>query len=119
MTMQDEARLRVFQSAYESEAQDLREKLAQKKAKLKAAEARIGARISVRERKRRTRYLILIGSRPQGPPHAGTRRLPGTRSGPETVRPGPEGGVQMKGMYLGRRFYRQISGRCLGRKGTF
>ena len=30
--------------------------------KLKAAEARIRARISVRERKRRTRRLILIGS---------------------------------------------------------
>ena len=57
-----EARLRVLQSAYESEAQDLREKLAQKKAKLKAAEARIRARISVRERKRRTCCLILIGS---------------------------------------------------------
>ena len=53
---------RVLQSAYESEAQDLREKLAQKKAKLKAAEARIRARISVRERKRRTCCLILIGS---------------------------------------------------------
>ena len=38
------------------------EKLAQKKAKLKAAQARIRARISVRERKRRTRRLILIGS---------------------------------------------------------
>ena len=38
------------------------EKLAKKKAKLKAAEARIRARISVRERKRRTRRLILIGS---------------------------------------------------------
>ena len=38
------------------------EKLAEKKAKLKAAEARIRARISVRERKRRTRRLILIGS---------------------------------------------------------
>ena len=38
------------------------EKLAQKKAKLKAAQARIRARISVRERKRRTRRLILMGS---------------------------------------------------------
>ena len=62
MTMQDEARLRFLQSTYESEAQDLREKLAQKKAKLKATEARIRARISVRERKRRTRRLILMGS---------------------------------------------------------
>ena len=33
-----------------------------KKAKLKAAEGRIRARISARERKRRTRRLILIGS---------------------------------------------------------
>ena len=38
------------------------EKLAKKKAKLKAAEGRIRARISARERKRRTRRLILIGS---------------------------------------------------------
>ena len=38
------------------------EKLAKKKAKLKAAQARIRARISVRERTRRTRRLILIGS---------------------------------------------------------
>ena len=38
------------------------EKLAKKKAKLKAAESRIRARISTRERKRRTRRLILIGS---------------------------------------------------------
>ena len=62
MTMQDEARLRVLQATYESEAQDLREKLEKKKAKLKAAEGRIRARISVRERKRRTRRLILMGS---------------------------------------------------------
>ena len=62
MTMQDEARLRSLQSTYESEAQDLREKLAKKKAKLKAAEGRIRARISTRERKLRTRRLILIGS---------------------------------------------------------
>ena len=38
------------------------EKLAKKKAKLKAAEGRIRARISARERKRRTRRLILMGS---------------------------------------------------------
>ena len=62
MTTQDEARLRYLQVTYENEAQDLREKLAQKKAKLKAAEARIRGRISVRERKRRTRRLILMGS---------------------------------------------------------
>ena len=62
MTIQDELHLKSLQSKYESEAQDLREKLAQKKAKLKAAEARIRGRISVRERKRRTRRLILIGS---------------------------------------------------------
>ena len=41
---------------------ELKDKLAQKKAKLKAAQALIRARISVRERKRRTRRLILIGS---------------------------------------------------------
>ena len=62
MTTQDEARLRYLQVTYENEAQDLREKLGQKKAKLKAAQARIRARISVRERKRRTRRLILMGS---------------------------------------------------------
>ena len=62
MTIQDEARLRSLQSTYEREAQDLREKLEKKKAKLKAAEGRIRARISARERKRRTRRLILIGS---------------------------------------------------------
>ena len=62
MTIQDEERLRSLQSTYEREAQDLREKLAKKKAKLKAAEGRIRARISVRERKRRTRRLVLIGS---------------------------------------------------------
>ena len=38
------------------------EKLAKKKAKLKAAEGRIRARISARKRKRRTRRLILMGS---------------------------------------------------------
>ena len=62
MTIQDELHLKSLQSKYESEAQDLREKLAKKKAKLKAAESRIRARISVRERKLRTRRLILIGS---------------------------------------------------------
>ena len=62
MTIQDEARLRSLQSTYEREAQDLREKLEKKKAKLKAAEGRIRARISARERKRRTRRLILMGS---------------------------------------------------------
>ena len=62
MTIQDEARLRSLQVTYESEAQDLREKLEKKKAKLKAAESRIRARISAKERKRRTRRLILMGS---------------------------------------------------------
>ena len=38
------------------------EKLAKKKAKLKAAESRIRARISARERKLRTRRLILMGT---------------------------------------------------------
>ena len=62
MTIQDELHLKSLQSKYESEAQDLREKLAKKKAKLKADESCIRARISARERKRRTRRLILIGS---------------------------------------------------------
>ena len=62
MTIQDELHLKSLQEKYESEAQDLREKLAKKKAKLKAAESRIRAGISARERKRRTRRLILIGS---------------------------------------------------------
>ena len=62
MTIQDELHLKSLQDKYESEAQDLREKLAKKKDKLKAAEGRIRARISARERKRRTRRLILMGS---------------------------------------------------------
>ena len=62
MTIQDELHLKSLQEKYESEAQDLREKLAKKKAKLKADESRIRARISVRERKLRTRRLILMGS---------------------------------------------------------
>ena len=62
MTIQDELRLKSLQSKYESEAQDLREKLAKKKDKLKAAESRIRARITTAERKRRTRRLILMGS---------------------------------------------------------
>ena len=39
MTIQDELHLKSLQSKYESETQDLREKLAKKKAKLKAARA--------------------------------------------------------------------------------
>ena len=62
MTIQDELRLKSLKDDYEKEAQDLREKLAKKKAKLKVAEGRIRARISARERKRRTRRLILMGS---------------------------------------------------------
>ena len=62
MTIQDELHLKSLQEKYEIEAQELMEKLAKKKAKLKAAEARIRGRISVRERKRRTRRLILMGS---------------------------------------------------------
>ena len=62
MTIQDELHLKSLQSKYESEAQDLREKLTKKKAKLKAAESRIRARISTRERKLRTRRLILMGT---------------------------------------------------------
>ena len=120
MTTQDEARLRYLQVTYENEAQDLREKLAQKKAKLKAAEARIRGRISARERKLRTRRLILMGSYlehvTQDDPERKARLMkeldgfPGTGSGPGAVRSTPEGSVPVKGMYLGRRFYRQVFG---------
>ena len=62
MTTHDEERLNSLKRMYEREERDLMEKLGQKKAKLKTAQARIRARISVRERKLRTRRLILIGS---------------------------------------------------------
>ena len=62
MTMHDEEQLDITRRLYEKEERQLKEKLAQKKAKLKVAQARIRARISVRDRKRRTRRLILIGS---------------------------------------------------------
>ena len=62
MTMHDEEQLDTLRRLFKKDERDLMEKLAQKKAKLKAAEGRIRARISVRERKRRTRRPILIGS---------------------------------------------------------
>ena len=62
MTTHDEEQLDIIRRLYEKEERQLKEELAQKKAKLKAAQARIRARISVRNRKRRTRCLILIGS---------------------------------------------------------
>ena len=62
MTTHDEEQLDIIRRLYEKEERQIKEKLAQKKAKLKAAQARIRARISVRNRKRRTRCLILIGS---------------------------------------------------------
>ena len=62
MTTHDEEQLNIIRRLYEKEERQLKEKLAQKKAKLKAAQALIRARISVRNRKRRTRCLILIGS---------------------------------------------------------
>ena len=62
MTTHDEEQLDIIRRLYEKEERQLKAKLAQKKAKLKAAQALIRARISVRERKRRTRRLILIGS---------------------------------------------------------
>ena len=62
MTTHDEEQLDIIRRLYEKEERQLKEELAQKKAKLKAAQALIRARISVRERKRRTRRLILIGS---------------------------------------------------------
>ena len=62
MTTHDEEQLDIVRRLYEKEERQLKEELAQKKAKLKVAQARIRARISVRERKRRTRRLILIGS---------------------------------------------------------
>ena len=62
MTTHDEEQLDIIRRLYEKEERQLKEELAQKKAKLKVEQARIRARISVRERKRRTRRLILIGS---------------------------------------------------------
>ena len=62
MTTHDEEQLDIIRRLYEKEERQLKEELAQKKAKLKVAQARIRARISVRDRKRRTRRLILIGS---------------------------------------------------------
>ena len=62
MTTHDEEQLDIIRRLYQKEERQLKEELAQKKAKLKAAQALIRARISVRNRKRRTRCLILIGS---------------------------------------------------------
>ena len=62
MTTHDEEQLDIVRRLYEKEERQLKEELAQKKAKLKVAQARIRARISVRNRKRRTRCLILVGS---------------------------------------------------------
>ena len=62
MTTHDEEQLDIIRRLYQKEERQLKEELAQKKAKLKAAEALIRARISVRNRKRRTRCLILVGS---------------------------------------------------------
>ena len=62
MTTHDEEQLDIIRRLYEKEERQLKEELAQKKAKLKVAQARIRTRISVRNRKRRTRCLILIGS---------------------------------------------------------
>ena len=55
------AQLRELMATHKDLVQKL-EKLEKKKAKLKAAEGRIRARISARERKLRTRRLILMGS---------------------------------------------------------
>ena len=62
MTTHDEEQLDIIRRLYEKEERQIKAELAQKKAKLKVAQARIRARISVRDRKRRTRRLILIGS---------------------------------------------------------
>ena len=62
MTTHDEEQLDIIRRLYEKEERQIKEKLAQKKAKLKVEQARIRARISVRNRKRRTRCLILVGS---------------------------------------------------------
>ena len=62
MITHDEEQLNIRRLLYQKEERHLMEKLAKKKAKLKAAEGRIRARISARDRKRRTRRLILIGS---------------------------------------------------------
>ena len=81
MTIQDELHLNSLKESYEKEARGLREKLAKKKAKLKAAESRIRARISTRERKLRTRRLILMGSYlehvTQTDPHSRERLMKG------------------------------------------
>ena len=62
MITHDEEQLDITRRLYEKEERQLKEKLAQKKAKLKAAQALIRTRISFRNRKRRTRCLILVGS---------------------------------------------------------
>ena len=54
MTTHDEEQLDIIRRLYEKEERQLKAKLAQKKAKLKVAQARIRTRISVRDRKRRT-----------------------------------------------------------------
>ena len=81
MTIQDEVHLRSLRESYEKEAHEIKEKLAKKKVKLKAAESRIRARISTRERKLRTRRLILMGSYlehvTQTDPHSRERLMKG------------------------------------------
>ena len=62
MITHDEEQLDITRRLYEKEERQLKEKLAQKKAKLKAAQALIRTRISFRNRKSRTRCLILVGS---------------------------------------------------------
>ena len=52
MITHDEEQLNIRRLLYQKEERHLMEKLAKKKAKLKAAEGRIRARISARERKR-------------------------------------------------------------------
>ena len=61
MTMYEEEQLNRLKRMAEKEERELKTKLAQKKAKIKAVEGRIRARISARERKRRTRRLIVLG----------------------------------------------------------
>ena len=94
--------------------QDLQKSLAQRKKEFVALQRekkrtlenqirRAQYRISARERKQRTRQLILIGSVVKNQadlrlPHpalapAGPRRGPGTPPGPRAVRPAPEQGA--------------------------
>ena len=96
MTTNDEEQLDIIRRLYEKEERELKEKLGQKKAKLKAAQALHPCPDFCPQPQAphplSDPHRLLHGarhpdrSRPQGPPHEGTRWLPGTGSGPGTVR---------------------------------